>query len=86
MPHAISSIIGLLLLAGGMAYSFYWGLRFLVAAYNRSLWWFFGCLFLPLADVAFLVSNFKLARKSYILSWVGLFVAYLGSYLIGLNR
>jgi hypothetical protein len=75
------AIIGYILLVVGLIASFYWQLRFLVVAYNQSLWWFFGCLFVPLVDLVFLCLHFKATAKPYGLSLLGLLVAFAGDWL-----
>jgi hypothetical protein len=78
-------LIGYICLGLGLIFWFYWQLRFLVVAYNRSLWWFFGCLFVPCVDWLFLFLNFKTTVKPYSLSLLGLIVAGLGGWLAGVG-
>ena len=75
--------IGYTLLVVGFIFCFYWQIRFLVAAYNQSVWWFFGCLFIPLVDWIFLFVHFESARKPFCLSLLGLIVAGVGSWMAG---
>jgi hypothetical protein len=42
--------IGYVLLVLGLIYGLYWQIKFLTIAYDRSLWWLFGCLFVPFVD------------------------------------
>ncbi len=79
------SVIGCILLAVGLIGCVYWQVRFLVLAYNQSLWWFFGCLFVPFVDWVFLFLNFKTAAKPFGLSLLGLLVAGLGGYMAGID-
>jgi hypothetical protein len=81
MFDAIISIIGLMLLVVGIVVCFYWQVRFLVVAYNCSLWWFFGCLFVPFVDWAFVLLHFKICRKPFGLSLLGLLLAGLGCWM-----
>jgi hypothetical protein len=77
-------LLGYILLTVGFIGGLYWQVRFLVLAYNQSLWWFFGCLFVPFVDWIFLFLNFKAAVKPFGLSLLGLLVAGLGGYLAGI--
>ena len=77
-------VLGYILLAVGFIGCLYWQVRFLVLAYNQSLWWFFGCLFVPFVDWIFLFVNFKAAVKPFGLSLLGLLVAGLGGYMAGI--
>ena len=79
------SVIGCILLAVGIIGCIYGQVRFLVLAYNQSLWWFFGCLFVPLLDWVFLFLNFKAAVKPFGLSLLGLLVAGVGGYMAGIE-
>ena len=63
--------LGYMLMTLGAIACLYWQLRFLVLAYNRSLWWFFGCLFVPFVNLIFLFLNFKTALKPFGLSLLG---------------
>jgi len=77
--------LGYIILVLGCVISLYWQIRFLVVAYNRSLWWFFGCLFVPFVDCLFLFLNFKATRKAFALSLGGFVVAALGSWMAGVG-
>ena len=61
----------------------YGQVRFLVVAYNRNLWWFFGCLFVPFVDWIFLLLNFKTTIRPFVISLVGLIIACLGAGMAG---
>lgn len=76
---------GHILLVLGVVVGLYGQVRFLVVAYNQSLWWFFGCLFVPFVDVVFLVLNFKEVWKPFALSLLGLIVAGLGAWMAGVS-
>jgi FtsH-binding integral membrane protein len=75
--------LGYILLVLGLIATLYWQVRFLVVAYNRNLWWFFGCLFVPLVDWIFLFLNFKATAKPFGLSLLGLLVAGIGGWMAG---
>lgn len=78
-------MFGYILLTLGVTAGLYWQLRFLVLVYNQSLWWFFGCLFVPFLDWIFLFFNFKTAIKPFGLSLLGLIVAGLGGLAAGVE-
>jgi hypothetical protein len=75
--------LGYALLALGFAVGLYGDVRFLVAAYRWNLWWFFGCLFLPLVGFAFLLLNLRKTIGPFVLSLFGLVLAALGSWMAG---
>jgi hypothetical protein len=76
-------LLGYILLAFGLIVGLYGEVRFLVVAYNRNLWWFFGCLFVPLVSWVFLLLNFKATIKPFGLSLLGLLLAGLGCWMAG---
>ncbi len=84
MSDAIIKIIGFFLLFTGSIVCIYWQIRLLVAAFKCSLWWFFGCLFVPFADLAFVLFNFEVARKPFGLSLLGLIMTGLGGCMAGI--
>ena len=75
--------LGYVLLTIGVIVAIYGEVRFLVVAYNRSLWWFFGCLFVPFAAWVFLFLNFKATIKPFCLALLGLLLAGLGCWMSG---
>jgi len=77
--------IGYMLLVLGSIVWLYGQVRFLVVAYDRNLWWFFGCLFVPLVDWIFLFLNLKATVKPFGLSMLGLVVAALGCWMSGIT-
>jgi hypothetical protein len=81
--HPGMTTLGYILLVLGLIACLHWQVRFLVVAYNRSLWWFFGCLFVPLVDWIFLFLNFKATAKPFGLSLLGLLVAGVGGWMAG---
>jgi hypothetical protein len=75
--------LGYIILAIGLVVGIYGQVRFLVVAYNRSLWWFFGCLFVPFVAWVFLFLNLKATIKPFCLALLGLLVAGLGCWMSG---
>jgi hypothetical protein len=76
-------ILGCILLAIGVIVGIYGEVRFLVVAYNQSLWWFFGCLFVPPVAWIFLFLNLKTTIKPFCLALLGLILAGLGCWISG---
>ena len=75
--------LGCILLAVGLIIGVYGEVRFLVVAYNRNLWWFFGCLLVPLVAWVFLCLHLKASLKPFVLSLLGLLLAGLGCWMAG---
>ncbi len=78
------TFLGCALLFFGVIACLYGQVRFLVVAWNRNLWWFFGCLFVPLVDLIFLFRNFKATIRPFALTLLGLIVAVLGAGMAGI--
>jgi hypothetical protein len=58
---------------------------FLAVAYKRSLWWFFGSLFIPIIALIFFFLNFRITAKPFAIFAVGLFVGWVGAKLAGID-
>ncbi len=57
-------VIGHILLALGLVVALIGYVKFLSVAYRRSLWWFFGCLFIPFVDIAFFAFELEGYRQA----------------------
>jgi hypothetical protein len=76
--------LGYLVIAVGILVALYGEVRFLVVAYNRNLWWFFGCLFLPFVGWIFLLLNLKATIRPFAVSTLGLIAVGLGAWMAGI--
>ncbi len=76
-------VLGYILLAVGLIVGLYGEVRFLVVAYNRDLWWFFGCVLVALVSWVFLFLNLKATIKPFGLSLLGFLLAGLGCWMAG---
>jgi len=85
MFGAMITIFGGMLFLAGIIFSVYWQVRLLVVTYKYSLWWFLGCLLVPFADWAFLLLHFKIARKPFGMSLIGLAMFFLGVWMAGIG-
>lgn len=77
------TVIGHILVVLGLTAALAGEVMFLAVAFKRSLWWFFGCLFVPLVDIVFLALNSKLTARPFGIALLGLVVAGLGDFLTG---
>jgi hypothetical protein len=81
------NIVGQTLLALGLLVALAGDVMFLAVAFRRSLWWFFGCLFgclfIPLVDIGFLLLNVKATAKPFGIAVLGLLIAVLGDWMAG---
>jgi hypothetical protein len=70
--------IGYMLFGLGCILGLFGEVKFLVVAYRRSLWWFFGCLFIPLVALLFFLLNIKATWRPVLVSTVGFIIAGIG--------
>jgi len=77
------TLLGYILLTVGLLVGIYGEVRFLVVAYKRNLWWFFGCLFVPFVSWVFLFLNLKSTIRPFALSLLGVLVAGAGCWMSG---
>jgi len=75
------SLFGYTILVVGAITCLYGQLRFLAVAYNRNLWLFFGCLFLPFVNLIFFLLNMKATTKPFVVSLAGLIMAAFGAWV-----
>jgi len=76
-------VLGYILLFSGVIICLIGEVVFLAVAYKRNLWWFFGCLLIPIAAWIFLFLNFKAVAKPFGLQILGLALAGLGGWMAG---
>jgi hypothetical protein len=76
---------GYILLWVGLIMGVAGDVMFLTVAYRRNLWWFFGCLFIPIIWILFFLMNVKATLKPTCLSLLGLFLAVLGGWMAGIT-
>jgi hypothetical protein len=79
------TVLGYLLFSLGCLTSLVGEIMFLAVAYKRSLWWFFGCLFIPIVDLIFFFLNLKATAKPIAIFVVGLLAAWAGAQLAGID-
>jgi hypothetical protein len=60
-------------------------IMFLAVAYKRSLWWFFGCLFIPIVELIFFFLNLRATAKPFAIFAAGLLMVWIGAQLAGID-
>jgi Na+-translocating ferredoxin:NAD+ oxidoreductase RnfE subunit len=60
-------ILGYILLFSGIIISLVGEIQFLVVAYKHNVWWFLGCLFIPIVVLVFFLLNFRTTVKPFFL-------------------
>jgi len=77
--------IGYILLVLGCIVGLIGEIMFLTVAYKRNLWWFFGCLFIPLVSLVFFIFNLRATANSFCLQIFGLLIIGLGAWMAGIG-
>ncbi len=75
------TVVGYILMLVGLITGLVGDIMFLTVAYRRSLWWFFGCLFIPIVWIIFFFLNVKATIKPTCLSLLGLLLVVLGTWM-----
>jgi hypothetical protein len=78
-------LFGSILFALGAIIWFAGEIKLLVLAYRQSLWWFFGCLFIPLVFWVFFALNLKQAWKPAVIATIGFIITAIGYNIGGLG-
>ncbi len=76
-------VIAMLLSAIGMIVMVVGGIWFLVVAFQESILWGLGCLFLPIVSLVFLVMHWDKAGKPFLIQLAGVVPMILGMVLAG---
>jgi len=79
------TLLGYILVGIGGIVGLIGDLKFLVVAYRRSLFWFFGSLFLPLVGLIFFLLNVKETWRPVMLSTIGFLIAAMGCWAGGFD-
>jgi len=72
----------LLMIIGGLA-AFIGSIWLLIAAFQESIWWGLGALFLPIVSLIFTIMHWDCAGIPFLLSFVGTIVLYAGAAIEG---
>ena len=64
--------LGHILIYGGFVVALLGEVMFLALSYRRSVWWFLGCLFVPIVCWIFFFLNIKISLKPFCLQVIGL--------------
>ena len=75
---------GHILFALGFLLALVGDIMFLAVAYRHGLWWFLGCLFIPIVWILFSFLNVKETLKPFAISFSGLALAGTGGLMAGI--
>ena len=75
------NVIGIIVLVAGVIITIVGGARFVIAAFEESVWWGFGVLLLPIVSPVFLILHFSDSWRPAVNFAVGFVLVLLGTYL-----
>ena len=55
---------------------------YIIAAFQVTVWWGLGVLFIPLVELIFLFAHWPNAKRPFLVSLVGSLIAYGGIFII----
>lgn len=79
------ALIGFILFWSGLFLWLAGNLMFLSVVFRHSVAWFFGCAFIPLADLVYFLFNVKQTWKPMALATAGCLIAVIGCCIDGFN-
>jgi hypothetical protein len=77
------AILGMLLLVVGLAVAAVGGIWLIVVAFQESVLWGLGSLFIPLVGLAFVISHWDAAKRPFLINLGGALLIVLGTVLGG---
>jgi hypothetical protein len=76
-------ILGLILVCVGLAIAAVGGIWLIVVAFQESVLWGLGSLFIPLVGLAFVISHWDTAKRPFLVNIGGAVLMVLGSVMGG---
>jgi FtsH-binding integral membrane protein len=78
-------VFGYILLCLGIIIYLFGAVRFLAIAYRHNIWWFLGCLFIPIVSLIFFLLNIRATAKPFGLQIFGILLAGIGDWMAGIT-
>jgi hypothetical protein len=75
------NIIGIIILVIGIIITIVGGVRFVIAAFEESVWWALGVLFFPIVSPIFLILHFDDSWRPALNYAIGFALVLLGTFL-----
>lgn len=76
-------IVGLILLFVGLVISLVGGIMLLIKAFQTSVLWGLGSIFVPFVSLIFVITHWDIAKRPFLISLVGAVILIIGSALAG---
>lgn len=74
-------IIGIILLLAGSILCIFYSFVLLIRAFQTSIWWGLGYLFVPFVSLVFLIIHWDVAKKPFLMSLLGILISIGGMLL-----
>jgi FtsH-binding integral membrane protein len=75
-------ILGMVLMGIGAVIALVYGIILLVKAFQTSVWWGLGYIFVPLVSLIFVIVHWQVAKKPFLMSLISIPFFILGSVLM----
>lgn len=73
--------VGIAIMLVGAVLSLYGGIRILIAAFQKSVLWGLGCLFIPFVILIFVIQNWAETKTPFLINIAGAVLTVVGSAL-----
>lgn len=78
-------ILSIVLTCIGVLIALIFGIQLLILAFRTSIWWGLGYLFVPIVGLIFVIANWSVAKKPFLLSLIALPFIAVGAMLAPIN-
>ncbi len=79
-------VLGMMLMVVGIIGALIGGIWFLVVAFQESVLWGLGCLFVPFVSLIFLIMHWDKAGKPFLIQLAGIVPMVVGMIMMGPQR
>jgi hypothetical protein len=81
--EVVMGLIGGILLLFGVVVALIGGVLLLIKAFQASIWWGLGSLFVPFVSLIFVITHWEVAKRPFLIALAGSVLIIIGSVLAG---
>ena len=74
--------LGMVLMGIGIVIALFYGIILLVKAFQTSVWWGLGYIFVPFVSLIFVIAHWQVAKKPFLMSLTSIPFIVLGMVLM----
>ena len=75
--------VGIILLVVGLVIDIVGAILLLIRAFQASIWWGLGSIFIPFVSLIFVITHWAVAKRPFLLVILGTVLVIIGSVLAG---